>query len=80
MINHFYGYLYVVKTKNSPAKEGAVLFGKGVEKNTTPVFTLTYPQWVYSSTDINPYFILILYSFSVKGLRAIIRKKTVAAA
>lgn len=38
MTNHFHGYLYVVKTKNSTAKEGAVLFGKGVEKKYNPCF------------------------------------------
>lgn len=41
MIKHFHGYLYVVKTKNSTAKEGAVLFGKGVEKKIQPLFLLS---------------------------------------
>lgn len=40
MTKHFHGYLYVVKTKNSTAKEGAVLFGKGVEK-IQPLFLLS---------------------------------------
>lgn len=57
MFQTFSRVFYIIrKTKNSTAKEGAVLFGKGVE-NTTPVLLLLILKClIVSKTSIHTLF------------------------